>query len=257
MLSGLTSDKDLKSPWSTLRQDELNRGEIFQDVQRCMQDNAFFQEPLTKKKLLDILFIYSKLHPDIGYRQGMHELLAPILWVVHCDAIEASTIPNSKAEDDLMLEVLDERFIEHDAFTLFCAVMQTAKSFYEIGDSTSPIVDRSRRIHDEYLGEVDPELANHLQVIQILPQIFLLRWIRLLFGREFSLADTLSVWDVLFAEGLSLSLVDMTCLAMLLRIRCPCTIDCTEPFHTSAPRLMIVDSTASRPYGSATTALTL
>ncbi|KAF7510596.1 hypothetical protein GJ744_006208 [Endocarpon pusillum] len=213
-----------------------------------MQDNAFFQEPPTQKKLLDILFIYSKLHPDIGYRQGMHELLAPILWVVHCDAIEASTIPNSEAEDDLMLEVLDERFIEHDAFTLFCAVMQTAKSFYEIGDSTSPIVDRSRRIHDEYLGEVDPELANHLQVIQILPQIFLLRWIRLLFGREFSLADTLSVWDVLFAEGLSLSLVDMTCLAMLLRIRWPLL----RADHTEALQLLLHYEPPTPPHGPAT-----
>jgi TBC1 domain family member 5 len=184
-----------------------------------MQDHSFFQEPSTQKILLDILFIYSKLHPDVGYRQGMHELLAPILWVVDCDAIESSTPTCSKAEDALMMDVLDRDFVAHDTFTLFCAVMQTAKSFYEIGDSGSLVVDRSRRIHDEYLGEVDPELANHLQVIEILPQIFLLRWIRLLFGREFNLKDTLSVWDVLFAENLSLSLVDMTCLAMLLRIR--------------------------------------
>lgn len=217
----------LKSPWLTLRQDEVNRGEIFQDVERCMQENAFFQEPSTQKILLDVLFIYSKLHPDIGYRQGMHELLAPVLWVVYCDAIEPSEPGDREAEDGLMLEVLDRHFIEHDAFTLFCAIMQTAKSFYEFGDSTSPIVDRSRRIHEEYLGVVDPELASHLQIVEILPQIFLLRWIRLLFGREFSLKDTLSVWDVLFAEGLSLSLVDMTCLAMLLRIRWQCTVDGT------------------------------
>lgn len=202
-----------------MRRDEENRGEILQDVQRCMQENSFFQEPTTQKILLDILFIYSKLHPDVGYRQGMHELLAPILWVIHCDTIEASLSLISRAEDSFMLDVLDHHFVEHDAFTLFCAVMQTAKSFYAVGDSTSPIVERSRRIHDEYLGDVDPELATHLQVIEILPQIFLLRWIRLLFGREFSMRDTLSVWDVLFAEKLSSSLVDMTCLAMILRIR--------------------------------------
>ena len=202
-----------------MRRDEENRGEIFQDVQRCMQENSFFQEPSTQKILLDILFIYSKLHPDVGYRQGMHEILAPILWVIHCDAIEPSPLSNRKPEDSFMSDVLDQDYVEHDAFTLFCAVMQTAKSFYEIGDSTSPIVERSRRIHDEYLGEVDPELATHLRVIEILPQIFLLRWIRLLFGREFSLGDTLLVWDVLFAENLSLSLIDMTCLAMILRRR--------------------------------------
>jgi TBC1 domain family member 5 len=201
----------------------VSREEIFRDVER-LPDNAFFKEPITQKLVLDILFIYSKLHPDVSYKQGMHELLAPILWVLHSDAIDGDIPERGTEEEMLMLAVLDRQYIEHDAFSLFCAVMQTAKSFYELGDTISPIVARSRRIHDEYLGEVDPELATHLQVIEVLPQIFLLRWIRLLFGREFSLKDTLQVWDLLFADSLSLSLIDMTCVAMLLRIRWQCTL---------------------------------
>ena len=172
----LTSDK-AKSPWSTLRQDELNREEIFQDVTRCMQDNYFFREPATQKRLLDILFIYSKLNPDIGYRQGMHELLAPILWIIQQDGIDLMTAANlDKQADgiDLMLETLDSKYAEHDAFSLFCAVMQTAKAFYEIGENrdSSPIVERSKKIHEEILAVVDPELASHLTVIGILPQIY-------------------------------------------------------------------------------------
>lgn len=202
-----------------MRRDESNREEIFQDVARCMQDNDFFREPSTQKWLLDILFIYSKLHPDVGYRQGMHELLAPVLWVVHCDALESSGSREIKETDQLMVKVLNRDYIEHDAFGLFCAIMQTAKSFYEMGDSKSPIIERSQNIQDECLGCVDPELAIHLKVIEILPQIYLLRWMRLLFGREFGLKDTLIVWDLLFSESLSSSLIDMTCVAMLLRIR--------------------------------------
>ncbi len=145
-----------------------------------MQDNYFFREPSTQKRLLDILFIYSKLNPDTGYRQGMHELLAPILWVVDCDAIDASTVSRSERQEELeteplMLDALDADFVEHDAFSLFCAVMQTAKSFYEVGDSkTSPLVGRSRRIHDELLSIIDPELESHLHAIEILPQIYLM-----------------------------------------------------------------------------------
>ncbi len=45
------------------------------------------------------------------------------------------------------------------------------------------------------------------------------RWVRLLFGREFDFDDVLRVWDLLFAESISLGLIDMTCVAMLLRIR--------------------------------------
>jgi TBC1 domain family protein 5 len=41
----------------------------------------------------------------------------------------------------------------------------------------------------------------------------------LLFGREFAFDAVLSLWDLLFAERLTLALVDMTCVAMLLRIR--------------------------------------
>ncbi|OAP58137.1 hypothetical protein AYL99_07227 [Fonsecaea erecta] len=221
--TSLTSD-EAKSPWASLRQDEISREEIFQDVTRCMQDNYFFREPTTQKRLLDILFIYAKLNPDIGYRQGMHELLAPIVWVVQQDAVDLSAVPDvdKNAEGmDFMTEVLDGKFVEHDSFSLFCALMQTAKAFYEVGENrdAAPIIARSKRIHDDILSAIDPELALHLHVLGILPQIYSIRWIRLLFGREFDFKDVLRVWDVLFAENLRSDIVDLTCVAMLLRSR--------------------------------------
>jgi TBC1 domain family member 5 len=189
-----------------------------------MQDNFYFREPETQRMLLDILFIYSKLNPDIGYRQGMHELLAPLLWVVHQDAIDQSTVTALDRQADgaeLMLDILDHKHREADAFSLFCAVMQTAKSFYEMGDNrdSSPIITKSRRIHDDLLGIFDSELALHLQVAGVLPQIYAIRWIRLLFGREFDFKDVLRIWDILFAENLRSDIIDLTCVSMLLRTR--------------------------------------
>ena len=151
-----------------------------QDVERCMPENVYFREKETQKKLLNILFIFCKLNVDVGYRQGMHEVLAPVLWVVSEDAIDGQREPDST--DGLLLSLLDPRYTEHDAFTLFCLIMQTAKSFYETGGnariatsaSSSPIVERSRRIHDELLRQTDPELADHLHAIEILPQIFVM-----------------------------------------------------------------------------------
>lgn len=183
--------------------------------------------------LLDILFIFCKLNPDIGYRQGMHEVLAPILWVISRDAIDPQSFANAAQKDaksdHLILTCFDPKYVEHDAFTIFGIIMQTVKSFYEAGTnahapasapfSGSTIVERSRRIHEEYLHKVDPDLADHLTAIEILPQIFLIRWIRLLFGREFPLDGVLSLWDVLFAEDPVLNLVDLVCVSMLLRIR--------------------------------------
>ncbi|KAK0129604.1 hypothetical protein ONS96_000169 [Cadophora gregata f. sp. sojae] len=226
----------MKSPWNTLRQDEEIRAEIFQDVERCMPEEPYFRRPETQRILLDVLFIFCKINQDVGYRQGMHEVLAPILWVVEEDAIDyGHEGPTSMAESDsLMRQTLDPAYIEHDAFTLLSLIMRTAKSFYELGEpdkrlsltgsvtpqqGASPIVERSKRIHEVYLARLDPELAKHLTDIEVLPQIFLIRWIRLLFGREFPFDDLLALWDTLLAEDPGLDLVDMVCVAMLLRIR--------------------------------------
>ena len=51
------------------------------------------------------------------------------------------------------------------------------------------------------------------------PQLYLLRWLRLLFGREFHLSDSMLVWDALFAYGRGLELVEHMAVAMLLYVR--------------------------------------
>ena len=151
-----------------------------------MPENLYFREPSTQSALLDILFIYCKLNADIGYRQGMHEVLAPILWVVSRDAVDPATLNGTvhNESDKLLRLALDHDYVEHDAFTIFCIIMQTVKSFYEMGSTvqqsvsaasaSSPIVERSKRIHEDYLQKTDPELTKHLTTIEILPQIFVM-----------------------------------------------------------------------------------
>jgi len=143
--------------------------------------------------MLDILFIFCKINQDVGYRQGMHEILAPILWVVEHDAIDYGYDGDrsSSQTHEVMRQVLDPAYIEHDAFTILSLVMRTAKSFYELGEpdkrsntqsnglgtpqsGASPIVERSKRIHEVYLARLDPALAQHISDIEVLPQIFLM-----------------------------------------------------------------------------------
>ena len=150
-----------------------------------MPENLYFREPTTQSRLLDILFIFCKLNSDVGYRQGMHEVLAPILWAVSRDAIDPASLHEQESTDghiELVQQALDNNFVEHDTFTLFCVIMQTVKAFYEMGNnsasagslSSSPIVERSQRIHGVYLRKADPELTQHLTDIEILPQIFVM-----------------------------------------------------------------------------------
>ncbi|KAI1464665.1 RabGAP/TBC [Daldinia caldariorum] len=224
---------DANSPWNTLRLDQALRAEILQDVQR-LPDEPFYHQPEIQTLILDVLFVYCKLNPGLGgYRQGMHELLAPIVYVVEHDAIDPADISSSGPADEKMLEMLAASFIEHDAFALFSKVMDHARSFYEVTESatdaplttftqqptTSSIVERSQYIHEVCLFKVDPELSTHLKNIEILPQVFLIRWIRLLFSREFPFNQMLVLWDTLFSVDPSLTLIDLVCTAMLIRIR--------------------------------------
>lgn len=41
----------------------------------------------------DLLFCYAKEHPEVGYRQGMHELLAPVLFVLHSEMRDVNNDP--------------------------------------------------------------------------------------------------------------------------------------------------------------------
>jgi TBC1 domain family protein 5 len=187
-----------------------------------MPENLYFRQPDTQRMMLDILFVFCKLNPDLGYRQGMHELLAPMLWVVERDAVNLGHSSKAMGEDAVVRAVYDADHIEHDAFALFGQVMQNAKNFYEQTTHAAvdnPMVLRSKRIVFESLSKVDAELASHLEKLDIMPQVFLMRWIRLLFGREFPFDDLLTMWDVVFANDASLEIVDHICLVMLLRIR--------------------------------------
>ncbi|KAG0123637.1 hypothetical protein HOY82DRAFT_636733 [Tuber indicum] len=230
-----------ENPWEQFRKDESLRKEILQDIERCMPENTYFRDPTIQNSLLNILFIYCKLNADVSYRQGMHEIVAIILWVVSCDAISTTAGTEGQeeerkpvADENIMVECLDHQFIEHDTFSLFQVVMRSAKAWYEIGEealdsvkgrgrnenrNSSPIVEKSKYIHEHLLMAVDPELAEHLKALDVLPQVFLIRWIRLLFGREFPFEELLEVWDALFAEDPNLQLVDHICVAMLLRVR--------------------------------------
>lgn len=120
----------------------------------------------------------------------MHELLAPIVYVLDQDAIDPVDAASKASADLAMVEMLDATFIEHDAFALFSKLMDHAKVFYEVGEPaskdsssrsglgqqppTSTIVEKSQYIHEVCLRQVDPELSDHLKNIEVLPQVFLM-----------------------------------------------------------------------------------
>lgn len=116
-----------------------------------------------RKILKTILFLWAIEHPDIGYRQGMHELLAVLLLVCDRDSLERRSpqgkrqsgnlagsqyldIPMSPLQgsyddgrhspseakmEDAMHMVLNRRYLEHDVHAMFSALMEHARQWYE------------------------------------------------------------------------------------------------------------------------------
>jgi TBC1 domain family protein 5 len=182
----------------------------------------------------------------------MHELLAPLLWTVDYDSLS----PLSATLDPLPHLVLSRDYIEHDTWSLFSSLMKSAKTLYDhtpsvplpvdktssapnsttsltLSHSTGfnsshttsstvlvqPIVGTAIRIHDKLLKTIDYDLWCKMEELAVEPQLYAIRWLRLLFSREFPIDEALALWDGLFAEDTSLRLMEQICVAMLLRIR--------------------------------------
>jgi TBC1 domain family protein 5 len=84
----------------------------------------------------------------------------------------------------------------------------------------SLLQQRLTSIHNSVLLRCDPPLANHLAAIGVEPQMYLLRWVRLLMAGEFSLQQVWLVWDAVFAlTPQDFSLVEYLCVAMVRQLR--------------------------------------
>ncbi|CAN6193777.1 unnamed protein product [Urochloa humidicola] len=238
-----------------------------QDLSRLYPElEDFFQTSTCQSMLGRILLVWSLRYPEFGYKQGMHELLAPLLYVLHADVqhfkqvrdlheelldddFDGQTFPDrsklnrsdrknsvegSTAKigslDDLDLDtrdlfsindaygaegelgiILSEKFMEHDAYSMFENLMNGAQGVVAITDFYSlspapesstgltPVREASSAIY-HLLASVDSSLHSHLVELGVEPQYFALRWLRVLFGREFSLDNLLFIWDEIFSS---------------------------------------------------------
>eukprot|EP00471_Norrisiella_sphaerica_P003978 CAMPEP_0184484636 /NCGR_PEP_ID=MMETSP0113_2-20130426/6331_1 /TAXON_ID=91329 /ORGANISM="Norrisiella sphaerica, Strain BC52" /LENGTH=1486 /DNA_ID=CAMNT_0026865713 /DNA_START=243 /DNA_END=4703 /DNA_ORIENTATION=+ len=93
------------------------------------------------------------------------------------------------------------------------------RRFRERADSSVALTNKFQRIHYELLGRFDPQLLNELEETGVIPQVYLLRWIRVLFSREIPLDQLLKVWDFLLIARPQLQSLDYFCVAMLMAAR--------------------------------------
>ncbi|KAI3701728.1 hypothetical protein L6452_27022 [Arctium lappa] len=269
----LSQDPD--SMWGRFFQKAELEKMVDQDLSRLYPEHgSYFQTPGCQAMLRRILLLWCIRHPNYGYRQGMHELLAPLLFVLQADVERLSAVQklyehyftdnfdglsfhetdsayksnlkqiSQHIEDDSGIQenqvmannleeldpkiqtiisfsdaygaegelgiVLSERFMEHDAYCMFDALMNGAGGAVAMANFFSPsplngpqnglppVIEASSVLY-HLLAVVDSSLYTHLVELGVEPQYFALRWLRVLYGREFALGDLLVIWDEIFS----------------------------------------------------------
>lgn len=66
--------------------------------------------------------------------------------------------------------------------------------------NNTPILQRIINIIDQKLKSLDIELFRALKMQDVQPKTFLLRWIRCMHTREFSLENSFLIWDSIFLD---------------------------------------------------------
>ena len=235
---------------------------IIEDVNRTLSDNELFGRDDIKCILKRVLYVYARLNPSIGYAQGMNEVLAPIVYVLHRDAAYvAEHLTGCGEEEDARVALMEGEYIraktpadladwevrgvvrclcrmdalENDAFRVFSKVMRTVGPWFHSPKNSdekyanayeTEIITKCTRTN-ELLRIRDPMVYHQLKSMDVDPETYLPKWIKILFAQMFSLENLLQVWDALFATGIAsepYDLVDHICVTLLTLIRTSCII---------------------------------
>lgn len=132
----LSQSKDSK--WNQHFRDTELRQLIKQDVVRTNPNVDYYHKQEVQETMTNILFCYAREYPSICYRQGMHEILAPLIFVLHCDLQAMCHIQEetSISLDPILVTILNPNYIEEDSYFLFCHIMNSLELFYRINDMT-------------------------------------------------------------------------------------------------------------------------
>ncbi|XP_075530465.1 TBC1 domain family member 15-like isoform X2 [Dermacentor variabilis] len=170
----------MKLQWKSISDDQESRFADFRerknlvekDVSRTDRTHVFYQgENNAKIEMLnDILMTYVMYNFDLGYVQGMSDLLSPILMVV----------------DN-----------EEDAFWCFVGFIKRVVSNFDIDQSG--MKKQLAQLYD-ILAVAVPKLAIYLEEHESGNLYFCFRWLLVLFKREFKCEEIMRLWEVLWTD---------------------------------------------------------
>ena len=239
---------------------------INKDLDRTHQEMDLFLQNKIKNILANVLYIWSKENSQVSYRQGMNELLAIIFIVFYPFYFTCTRKPKNTKEniidflkdinlykDDIYIFFHDEDEIQSDLFYAFEALMKKGMTnlfdphilhkdepgykLYEIfpqmwkddSNENNPtyVFRRASLLIKEKLKSLDNDLYAHFKKIDLNCEVFLQRYLRCIFCREFNLEDVYIIWDLVFYDNYmnrknqkyDFIYMEYICIAMIFKIR--------------------------------------
>ncbi len=119
-----------ESSWQKFYAEQELIKEIEKDMQRLYPTGCdeFFEDPTIREYMTNVLFLWSRMHPETSYRQGMHEILAPIVYQLEWDCINVQDGDGGK--DNSVTILANRDGIEGDSFWCFERIMQDMEPLF-------------------------------------------------------------------------------------------------------------------------------
>ena len=117
------------SKWSKYFAAQELRDEIMNDIERTYPEFEFFRLESTQKCLCQVLYIWAAMNPRISYKQGMNELLAPIVFVMS----QEYTDPRQEMAPGSSIGVISLCLVEHAVVCHSSCVRNSHDSFQSCG----------------------------------------------------------------------------------------------------------------------------
>eukprot|EP00794_Sanderia_malayensis_P012824 gene12824-14140_t len=187
----------MKLQWQTMSEVQTRRNSEFasrrhlvdKDTLRTDRGHPFYkgEDNENTQKLYNILMTYCMYNFDLGYVQGMSDLLSPILMLL---------------EDEV------------DSFWCFCGLMEIESQNFEL---VQHFMQTQLANLATLIKFIFPQFYHHLQTKESGNLFFCFRWLLLTFKREFDFENTMLLWEVLWTQSLTPYFKLFVCLAILER----------------------------------------
>ncbi|CAK7346364.1 unnamed protein product [Dovyalis caffra] len=141
------------------------------DVVRTDRALSFYESEKNQAKLWDILAVYAWVDNDISYVQGMNDICSPMIILLENEA---------------------------DAFWCFEHAMRRLRENFRSSASSMGVQTQLSTL-SQVIKIVDPKLHQHLEDVDGGEYLFAFRMLMVLFRREFSFADALYLWELMWA----------------------------------------------------------